>query len=352
VRTRSRVAIATIAALLVLPGVALAQEADPAVEPGNEAIAEEVVAEAEAAKAEADAVLATVLELDLGEGAEPVLVTIEEALERLAGGTLLDPNAAEPSAINAGDVMHIYVDVNVESFPFPGLPASATLPPAPVLTHYDVVESGFVPSTPLVPVPNPLLLTGQELPEGLPPGLASPILFLHAGGRLKNVQGSGWDTGTHTVGSGPLGPNIDTSPRVTTPDDPWPIWLPVVTGGVIPDTSLDFTGFAIVIQGQGCSLVQVPIPFLGLRTFARICIGFGTLIGDGLTFFNGAPPVDIRGTLAPLWGPPPPPLDGVVTTLEEALASIPLGEVLATILGAIPPPPTGMPSARLMKGLA
>ena len=54
-------------------------------------------------------------------------------------------------------------------------------------------------------------------------------------------------------------------------------------------------------------------------------------------------PIDVRGTLAPLWGPPPPPLDGVVTTLEEAIASLPLADLLATILGAIPPPPTGIP---------
>ena len=340
-----RILALVLVALLVLPGWALAQEAPPEPE-GNtdEVLAEEIeeeVAAIEEVDTSADAVLDADITFQFEDPAEPpVTVTVREALVRIAGHTFVDTEnnggAGGTPETAIGNILHIYVDANVELFP---LTPVSLLPPAPnVSNHYDVVESQYTPNTPIVPVPNPLLLAGVAVPPEAPAGLSSPILFMHAGGKLKHVRGSGWDAATHTVGSGPLGPNIDTAPRETTPEDPWPIWLPIVTGDALPDTSIDFTGFAQVIQSQSCTVLSRVI-FGVDRAFARICVGLGILFGDGLSFLSDEPPVDVR-SLPAIWEPAPEPIPTVMAAVDDALSQVDVFGLLDQ-LPPLPPPPGG-----------
>ena len=343
-----RILALVLVTLLVLPGWALAQEA-PAEPDGNndEALAQDIqeeVEQFEEVDTSADAYLDTDVTLQFDDPNEPpVTVTVREALVRIAGRTFVDTENNGGTGGTAetalGNILHIYVDANVEVFP---LILPTALPPEPdVSSHYDVVESQYTPNTPIVPVPNPLLLAGVPAPEGAPEGLSSPILFMHAGGKLKNVRGSGWDSATHTVGSGPLGMNIDTAPRETTDEDPWPIWLPVVTGGALPDTSIDFTGFAQVIEGQGCTLVTRVI-FGVERVLARVCIGIGVLFGDGLSFLSDEPPVDVR-SLPAIWDPAPEPVPTVMAAVDDALSMVDVFGLVDQLpldqLPEVPPPP-------------
>jgi hypothetical protein len=242
--------------------------------------------------------------------------------------------------------MHLFLDINFEQF-IPSLacnpaPCTATnlppnLPARPAQSQYSVVESPLTPNTPLVPVPNPLILSGQPLPPEVPAGLASPLLLTHMGGRLKSVQERQlvrqsaflanpprlslplFYTGSHTAGTSPLGGNVDTEARQTTESDPWPIWLPYITGGSVADTAIDFVGFAIVVNSVTCSH---SISAISGRVTSRTCTALGLLLGDGASMFEDSP-LDLRQTLAPLFADQPAEVDGVVQLIDDTIGSVP-----------------------------
>ena len=153
------------------------------------------------------------------------------------------PPVAGPAELNAGDLLHVY--------------AKYCFPCASAL-GYAVSTSAVVPATPPVLLPAP-----------------ATALFFDVGGPLTQVQGGGWLIGIHTVGT-VLGSNVDTGSGAPAP---FPVWLPVVTAGLVTDTSIDFIGHAIVAQGEAC-----------LLTF---CIAVGTMVGDGLTLFDNTAPVSL-----------------------------------------------------------
>lgn len=283
--------------------------------------------------ANASELLKGTLRLRFSDGSDPLEVTVEEFLVRIAGQSVVDTNSnhgilGTPQA-NAGNILHVLINATVETwtsangFPF-GI-ARTALPPAPAVQGYNVAESGLTPSTPVLAVPNPLLLTGTAVPPELPQTLNEPILVLHAGGRLKSVQASNYLVGFHSAGTTVIGSNTDTEARATTEDDPWPIWLPVLTSSLSrPDSQFDFLGFAIVGQGQSCTTV----PSSGSRVFARICTLIGTVIGDGASLFDGGP-VDLRETTSAVagWQPAPATPNPLVGLVDDVLGQVEVPEL-------------------------
>ena len=347
-RYKSWLVIATMVAL-VIPIQAGAQS-PPAPQEVVQAILGQIEVIANQNGVNANDLLHAEIKIQPSDGSDPIPVTVEDAILRIAGKSIIDPEfhgiLGTPQA-NAGDILHFFTDLQVDTFNPPLTFAQFSAQPAPTMAKYSVLESGLVPSTPLVPVPNPLALTGQPLPPEVPAGLASPLLFVHWGGRLKSIQASGYDFGvsvqlgtttlnsggSHSAGTTATGSNVDTED--TTANDPWPVWLPVLTGDAArPDEQIDFLGF-----GQVLINTQIPcIPTLafvsgvGLRVTKRTCISLGAMLGDGASLFDGAP-VDLRATTAAVgvWNPVPEPLATVLSALEQAIADA---------QGMIPPLPS------------
>lgn len=135
--------------------------------------------------------------------------------------------------VTAGDMLHAYVNIRAGN-----------------ALGYQVTQSALAPATPAVVLPPP-----------------ATVLLFEAGGPVKNVRGS-YLIGFHSVGTA-IGSNVDT-------DASGP-YLPVVSGGFVLDTRIDFVGHAAVAQGQVC--------FFGL------CIATGGLLGDGVSDWSGQVPV-------------------------------------------------------------
>lgn len=328
--------VALVALAVAAPSVVLADEPQDTAD----ALIAQITEQAEEAGIDPDAVLDQLLTIDLGEDAAPVQATVREAIERLSGESVVDEEnntgLAGLPAMQAGGVFHIAANLKIETF---AAIQEALLPPAPDVRPYDVRESDYSPNTPVLPVINPLLLSGQELPEGLPMGLDDPIVLLHPGGRLTSVQGGGWNVlGTHGAGSYGLGHNADTTERETADGDPWPAYLPMVTGDTIPDTAVDFLGFGIIVNSGSCSLVRLsnnPASSFYTRILARICVGVGAIVGDGAAQWNGEGILDFRTDLAPLWEEASPEVQEAVAEIDGAVEQVPVGDVLDQVLGAI-----------------
>jgi hypothetical protein len=345
---------ALLALFLLLPGAAFAAEQDPApsddesAEPADEdrstldVMIERIAEAAEEAEVPVELVLDATVELELpdGEGGtQTTTLTVSEAIEALAGGTLLDEEENSGWAgtpwTNAGNVMHIAANLSVQVVT---VPRTATDPVVVDVHPYSVVESDYTPDTPVVPVPNPLLLAGAvtDLPDVDDPLNLPLLLATHWGGRLKNVQGGDWSVlGAHSAGSHLIGTNLDTAERPEDDEAVFPFYAPVIDEGVLllPDEAIDFAGFATVVNSSDCSRTRVlNIPFTQNMIAADICLGVGVLLGDGASFFNGEGPVDLRDDLAPLWEPAPEELQPALDAVDEVVAQIPVGEVLEQVL--------------------
>jgi hypothetical protein len=386
-RGRAAAVAAGVLALGAVGPAVLAGETGEAEPTGPATVADAMVERvrdlAEDAGMDADTVLSQVITTELpdGEGGVAELTApLRDVLEGLGGRTTLDegdegdggdggaePDAAGAPHLNAGGTLHLAANLSIETF---SLVPEADLPPAPDVSPYDVVESDYVPSTPLVPGVNPLFLAaglaGVSLPDEVTEavaGLDDPILLLHPGGRLTSVQGSDWNVlGAHGAGSYGLGHNVDTGARgadseepadgeepagdeepadgeepagdETPAGDPWPLWLPLLTGATaVPDTAVDFAGFAIVVNTSSCSLVRGssnPSSLLYPRIIARVCVGVGAIIGDGVAFFDGTGPIDLRADVLPLWEPAPEELAPAMAALDDAVAQV--DELTGTVL--------------------
>jgi hypothetical protein len=229
-----RRAAAILAMALVLPAAAGAQGSHTA-----ERLRARIAREARAAGLDPSWVMSHPLTLRVlhADGRESrTTVTVEQVIERIALRATLAAPVAGPAEVTAGDLIHLYANA---CFPC----ASAEL--------YTITTSAVVPATPPVLLPPP----------------ATP-LFFDAGGPLTQVKGGGWIIGTHTAGT-VVGSNVDTG---TGAPAPWPVWLPVVTTGVLADTSIDFIGHAAVAQGEFCAF--------------SFCLAAGALVGDGLALFD------------------------------------------------------------------
>ncbi|MDA8185590.1 MAG: hypothetical protein M0035_14410 [Actinomycetota bacterium] len=184
-----------------------------------------------------------------GGGTRTLTLTVREAIADVSSA-----NAAAPTTlpglpeVNAGDVVHAYFNYGSGS-----------------ALAYQVTQVPVVPGTPPVFVPP------------LPTPVVTTPAFYDVGGPLVNVVGSGYKTGYHTVGNFGVGSNVDTAPGAPSP---YPVWLPVLTGGsIVSDTSIDFTGHALVTQTQTCLL--------------GFCAALGALVGDGATLFDQKLPVSV-----------------------------------------------------------
>ncbi|MBI4730202.1 MAG: hypothetical protein HY775_12020 [Acidobacteria bacterium] len=165
--------------------------------------------------------------------------SIGELIDRFAQGTIAGSGPAGTPEINVGDVVHGYINIAWGS-----------------ALAYSVHDSAVVPATPPVFLPPP----------------ATGYLY-DAGGPVRNVKGS-YLIGLHTAGT-VFGSNVDTAAGPA----PYPVWLPVVTGGLVLDGKIDFAGHGVVAQGQFC--------FLGL------CVAAGFIVGDGATLFDNSSPVSL-----------------------------------------------------------
>ncbi|MHB1712890.1 MAG: hypothetical protein ACYCV7_16090 [Acidimicrobiales bacterium] len=239
-------------------------------------------------------------------GTTPTSLTVAQAIADVTphhGSALQSAGSGLPGLpdINVGDVVHAYFNYGSGS-----------------ALAYHVNQVPMVPSTPPLIVPLPLVGPVPEVGT-------LPVLY-DAGGPLVNVTGSGYKVGYHTAGNFGVGANVDTAPGAPSP---YPVWLPVKTGGtVISDTSINFTGHAIVFQTQVCLF--------------GYCAGFGALVGDGATIFSQPPlPVSIPPTVpgAPALPtlPSAPGLPGLPT-----LPSAPGLPALPTLPG-LPSAPVALP---------
>lgn len=162
-----------------------------------------------------------------------VTVTPNELIDMLTRGATVDGTGpAGTPETTAGDLVHTYVNVNY------GSSARA----------YQVSTSS-VPATPAV----------------YPPSPASGLVF-DVGGPTYNVKGS-YLIGAHTAGTY-LGSNVDTAD----PAGPLPVYVPVVTGGAVFDTQIDFAGHAQVFEYESC--------------FWGTCIAFGFMIATGVAVWD------------------------------------------------------------------
>lgn len=277
--------VALLSALLfVLPLHAAADE------PGD------ALSRVEAIASDAGVEVADLLSIELplrDGGGRAVPMTVEELVAVLDGRELVDPSysgIAGTPEIAAGNLVHAFVALKIYRAPRSHVPDLDDY-------RYSVREASASPDTPFVPVVNPLLAAGN--PGGLP-----PVLGFHAGGRLKSVQASGYATGFHSAGTTPVGSSVDTAPREPGTGDtvPAPVYTPLVHPGTLtlPDSAIDFVGYAQVATGGSCS--KLNIPFTGDALFT--CAGGGLLAGDGAANFNGGP-VDLRDDVPVLWEPVP-----------------------------------------------
>lgn len=370
--TRRRVrlgAAVTTLALLAAPAAASAQDAGTEGQtPTSDAVLADLEAAAEDAGVPPEAVLDQEVTVELpGEDGqpEPVTLTVEEFVLEVAGRSVISSEdhtgfLGLPHA-GAGNLMHVYVDVvaATHSLMLPTNPAVPDMPAEEDLLRYDVAEAGLTPSTPIVPVINPLLLAGglaplPETPEEVPSGsiavLDQPLLGAHWGGKLTSVQGSDYTTGFHSAGTTALGTSVDTEDVSEDPEAQAPIRLPLIEEGdlAVPDTAIDYLGFATVSQSGECSRLSLSVYYIGYA-----CVTVGVLLGDGAATFDGEGPLDLRNDLAPLWEPAPAPLDEVIAAVDEAIAQLPVGDVLDLVgdlpLDDVPEVPTASVTTVLRK---
>jgi len=324
-------------------------------------------------------VLATVLNLEVPtpQGAVDTLsVTVQELVDRVAGTDLF---AADSNGIlglpevSVGQVYHQFLwtatlpKVTVPTCVAPAKLEPCTLAPDPTanrineIPQYHVSTSQFVPSTPLVPGLNPVILLPAPLnpPPALPiatPGLTQPLLLLHWGGPLINVRGGGWVSpttgaplGVHSAGSTALGANADTAFRPwSIPGDPYPIYLPVGTSNdasltantkKLKDSAIDFIGTGLPITTKSCTNLgaktKAIVNGVSMTTYpSAFCLSFGLLLADGVAIYNKSP-LNFHDDLLPLWSPAPPP----VSAASAAIAAI-LGLVTVPPTPSLPPLPT------------
>lgn len=387
-----------LAAALVVSPLARAQEETPGEEPGveqPELQKEELLEEVDEAAADAgvepevilDAEIDTEITKPNGEKKQ-VKVSVGDAIDALAGESVLVEDGSGilgTPELGIGNLMHFFLDVEVftkgvqvynDSYPLGGTepaPRESTfaLPDASNYAHYDVKKSDYVPTTPLLPVINPLALAGGAAP--LPPEAPAlpPILALHYGGKLTSVVGSGWgdkapetgvtriNSGSHCGGTALAGVcnNVDTRERETSDANPWPVYLPLLGEGstTLEDDQIDFAGWGIVTQGASCTdgrvvrYTHINTTFVKrtIRTtiFVPMCTGFGLLLGDGAAIYEPAP-VSFRA-IPVIWDPAPEPVKQVITAVDEAIGSVPVGDTLGQVLGAggeIPDPDDPLPS--------
>lgn len=173
-----------------------------------------------------------------GGGTQPVTLTVAQAIaDSTAQATPGAPTLPGLPVINAGDVIHAYFNYGSGS----------------ALGYHVTDIAPIVPSTPPVITP--------------PAGPLPPAAVYDVGGPLVSVVGS-YISGYHSVGT-TFGSNVDTSPGAPTP---FPVWLPLLTGGFVSDTAINLTGHAVVTQSQFCLF--------------GFCAAVGALIGDGATVFD------------------------------------------------------------------
>jgi hypothetical protein len=179
------------------------------------------------------------IDLSLGDGI--ALVTDSHDPDGIAVG---------PTALSAGLVMHLYVNIGAGS----QLANNVSDTGLPALPKLDL---------PAIPVELP---SDAGLPEGVS---ATDLLSLIGQGPVIQVKGK-YQTGKHATGTAILA-NVD-----TTPGSPGGLaWLPGVSGGLVDDHEIDYIGHGTVVQDETCML--------------GICIAYGVLFGDGAAQYNGSP---------------------------------------------------------------
>ena len=173
---------------------------------------------------------------------EPVALTVGEALDQLsafAGAGTRESGPAGTPEVVVGDTLHAWASAGSGS---------------QLLT---VTESALVPATPPVLLPPP-----------------ATVLAFDVGGTLKHIVGD-YEFGAHTAGT-LAGSNVDTAPGAS---NGAPVWLPVVSSGLVTDTSIDFLGHAILVQGEFCIF--------------GYCVAVGGLLGDGVMLFDNTLPLGL-----------------------------------------------------------
>lgn len=304
--------------------------------------------------------------------ASTTTATLQDTINRLAGTAAFAPNNGgilKTPEFNTGNIEHLAVYTRV--YGSKTVPKTAPRPIPTVaegkalLPQYSVATSNYVPTTPLVPGINPLILaptsTIPTLPSPVPSPLIpdtakTPIVALHYGGKLLNVQGTGWNVsgadpsknitsqgGTagsvgHTAGNSVIGTSLDTAP--TPAGSQWPTYLPLLTKSntLVQDTKIDFLGFGIASVTLSCTdFGQLTIgnntTYLGM-----LCLSVNLLLGDGIATFDGSP-VNFRKDLAPLWSPAPPPVDVASNAVSAVVGQVGLTSVLG-LLSAVPAVPS------------
>lgn len=157
-------------------------------------------------------------------------LTVGEMIERVdALGWRPRSGVAGTSEASVGNQLHAYGNVALGS-----------------ALGYDIETSTLLPSSPPIALPPPATTT-----------------FFHGGGPWVSVKGS-YAVGIHQAGT-MLGSNADTH-------ESGPFLPAVAEGTFVPDSSIDFAGFATVAQGQGCVF--------------GLCIAFGLLQGTGAAFWS------------------------------------------------------------------
>jgi hypothetical protein len=220
--------------------------------------------------------------------ASTVTMTVAEAVARIAGRTLLDFRSGDVMAspeLGAGNVQHAYLQVR-------GYATALTTEPTQApsggrnLLAYTISELTPTLHTPTVKLPAWL---GRD--EPLAAHWGGGVLQVDARDYAHGRNEIDWGVGFHGVGSTTAGSNIVTSLRDQSgaTDGPWPLWLPLVNNQrVLDDASLQFTGFASIMQGVGCAPVPVDLPFIGRHYLGNLCVAFGLLLGDGVSTFSAA----------------------------------------------------------------
>lgn len=169
-----------------------------------------------------------------------VEVSVGQALDELdaaLGSSTKESGPAGTPEVVVGDTLHAWV---------------ATGSGSQLLA---VTDSALIPAT------DPVLLP--------PP---ATILAFDVGGPVRHIVGD-YDFGIHTAGT-LAGSNVDTAPGASTP-----VWLPVVTTGIVQDNSIDFLGHAAFFQSQFCLF--------------GFCIAAGGLLGDGVMLFDNTLPLGL-----------------------------------------------------------
>jgi hypothetical protein len=175
------------------------------------------------------------LEREVAIGGETV--TLGELADGVSAGARVADDG--PVEANAGDVTHF-------SFGFgPG-----------VQRPYAVTESNVAPETPFVPLP---------LLSPAPEAIGSQV-FLHYGGKVKQIEGE-YQTGYHRAGGGLTNASTESGSNGD------PVTLSGRSASTVADSSVDFTGTAIVLVNMRTCLFGY-------------CIAAGAFLGDGVALFD------------------------------------------------------------------